>query len=139
MARLHDWPSALCELIRGARSRPFQWGEHDCLLFAARAVLVMTGTDPAAEVRGTYRTALGAVRRLQACGFPDLESAWDSRFPTRVAPRFISRGDIVAIPCAARRWRGLGLGIAFGPAIWAPGPDGLVSMPVALAVTAWRV
>lgn len=62
--RLRDWPERLAALFAAREAAPFTWGVHDCCLFAADAVLAVTGHDPAADLRGTYTTAAEAVRVL---------------------------------------------------------------------------
>ena len=52
--RREDWPMRLSGALESARNQPFQWGAHDCALFAADCVLAMTDRDFAAEFRGTY-------------------------------------------------------------------------------------
>lgn len=62
VTRRQDWPRKLFEFITAGSDRPFKWGEFDCCLFAADAVLAMTDFDPAAEFRGKYDSAKGAVK-----------------------------------------------------------------------------
>ena len=45
-------------------SKSFEWGSHDCALFAANAVQAITGTDIADDFRGKYTTQLGAFRTI---------------------------------------------------------------------------
>lgn len=59
---------ALSQFLNRAAERPFAWGRHDCLLWLADWVLERTGKDPAADLRGTYATLLGAARIVQAAG-----------------------------------------------------------------------
>jgi hypothetical protein len=54
-------------LRAGARST-FVWGEIDCSLFMADWCRAMRGVDPAASLRGRYRTALGAMRHVRRLG-----------------------------------------------------------------------
>ena len=71
--RLRNWPSRFAEHVESARARPFEWGSHDCCLWAASAVQAITGLDPGAAWRGTYTTAHRAMRLLESLG--GLESA----------------------------------------------------------------
>lgn len=66
--RLKDWPSRLDATVRAAKAQPFAWGSRDCCLWAADAVLACTGHDPAAQWRGTYSAALGAMRLVDELG-----------------------------------------------------------------------
>lgn len=54
-------------LRAGARAT-FVWGEIDCSLFMADWCRKMRGVDPAASLRGRYRTALGAMRHVRRLG-----------------------------------------------------------------------
>ena len=46
---------ALLQLFSERQSVPFGWGQSDCMLFAADAVLAMTGKDPMSWARGKYK------------------------------------------------------------------------------------
>lgn len=63
-----DWHARLIELIQARREEPFAWGSNDCCMWAADAVKVMTGRDPAEDLRGRYRSASGAARVLARLG-----------------------------------------------------------------------
>jgi len=47
---------------------PFEWGTHDCALFAAACVAAMTGMDFAETYRGKYNSARGAATALGELG-----------------------------------------------------------------------
>lgn len=68
MRRLNNWLSRFAALVDTARARPFEWGAHDCCLWAASAVLSITGEDPAEAWRGGYRTERAAMRILRSLG-----------------------------------------------------------------------
>lgn len=58
----------LSQFLNRAADRPFAWGEHDCLLWLADWIVEQTGDDPAAGLRGTYRTLLQAARIVTGAG-----------------------------------------------------------------------
>lgn len=95
IARLPDWEPRLAAylepLMAGAR---FEWGTLDCALFAADAVLAMTGHDIAAPFRGKYSTAAGSVRALKRYGAGELKSTFDTLLPPRPVG-YVRRGDVV--------------------------------------------
>ena len=66
--RPHPWRERLHALVLERRRMPFAWGENDCCLWAADAVLIQTGQDPAATWRGTYATEAEAVALLASLG-----------------------------------------------------------------------
>lgn len=92
--RLPDWERRLSDFLARNGDRPFEWGEWDCALFCASAVEAMTGEDPAAEFRGTYRSERGSVRAIDDIGQGTLIRTMNARFDRR-KPAFARRGDIV--------------------------------------------
>lgn len=91
--RRSDWERALAAYIAECETRPYAWGEHDCALFAAGAVLAMTGDDPVPEFRGRYTTAAGSARALKRFGAGTLEATLDAKFEQRPIA-FARRGDL---------------------------------------------
>lgn len=122
MIRKDDWPEILAAFIDARRVRAFSWGENDCALFAADAVLGMTGVDLAEKLRG-YKTASGAARKIKAAGgMRQLASSL-----TEKHPGMAQRGDVVLVEIDGRET----FGIVAGNAKWcAPGVDGLVFRPM---------
>lgn len=56
----------LSEFLQREAGRPFEWGRSDCSLFLADWWRHVHGTDPAAHLRGAYRTAQGKDAVLAA-------------------------------------------------------------------------
>lgn len=133
LMRVHDWPERLNAAIEAVRDRPFEWGRHDCCLFAADIVLAMTGCDHAADYRGTYKTAHGAKRALIKRGYASIEQALDELF-VRVDCRLAQRGDLVVTESD-----GLAVGIHLGSGLAFVSEKGLEFLPVSEALIAWRV
>ena len=130
--RLPDWEARLSDWLAAQRGRPFEWGRNDCVLFAAGAVQAMTGRDPAADVRGTWSTRIGALRALKeqsARGVADV--VWFEE----IEPAHAMRGDLVL----ARQ----SLGVCIGRVAMFVGEDGGEAGPVPLPraewARAWRV
>ena len=48
--------------------RPWKWGEADCCTAACDVFHRLTGIDPMANLRGRYRTAIGARRMIRNFG-----------------------------------------------------------------------
>ncbi|MEI2806259.1 MAG: hypothetical protein V9G18_10040 [Albidovulum sp.] len=132
--RRHDWRSRLSGVIEEALQRPFEWGHHDCALFAADAVLAMTGADHATFWRGRYRTPLGAMRILGRGGYED-HVDYVAAHLAEVHPALAAVGDIAVIGSED----GPALGIVTGPGIAVPGPSGLGFAPRAAAIRAFHV
>lgn len=45
MVRFEDWPKRLSDYLSVHKKTPFKWGEHDCILFAAKGYEAITGID----------------------------------------------------------------------------------------------
>lgn len=110
--RIADWPSTLFEHIDSARFQEFQWGVHDCCLFASDCCLAICGKDPAQSYRGKYTTEIGAKRALKQ-QHGSVEAAFDAMFE-RVNPALAQRGDVVLFEGE------------FGPTAGIQGQDGVV-------------
>lgn len=137
----------LSAYLERAAARPFEWGTDDCALFIANWVAEALGVDPAADLRGRYRTRLGAARALRRAGGmietfgPRLEAVGLARLPDEAnapgsGPGQARRGDVgvvraitpageelIGAVCVGERWAALmakGLLVArFAPvAVW---------------------
>lgn len=141
--RLHDWPTRLLAVIESARSVPFAWGGSDCCLFACDCILAMTGVDPAACFRGRYHTKSGARRSLKAYAGAGLEAVVEritrERAMPEVPPRMAQRGDVLLITAPECPPERLALAICCGACIAAQGAAGLIFVPFARGLRAWRV
>lgn len=131
--RVDDWPTALFELVEEYRFKEFQWGEHDCCLFAADCCIAVCGKDPAESYRGKYTTEIGAKRALKQ-QHGSVEAAFDACF-ARVDANLAQRGDVVLFdgdlgPTA-------GIQGAEG-VVWSVGLNGLAIIKPDVKV-AWRV
>jgi hypothetical protein len=133
--RRPDWPETLSQVIEQARQRPFRWGEHDCVSFAADCVQALTGRDPLGSLRGAYSGARGA-QRLLAAEHGDLDHALCRRFGDSITATLAHRGDLVL-------WHqpvvGQTLGVCLGALFAVPGERGLRYLQLAAATLAWRI
>lgn len=131
MHRFHDWPERLAAFIEARRARAFSWGRQDCALFAADAVLEMTGVDLAEGLRG-YTSASGAAKRIKKAGsMRGLASALAEKHPG-----LAQRGDVVLVELEGRET----FGIVAGNGYWcAPGLDSLVFRPMSEVETVFEV
>ena len=97
LTRLPDWRARLAAEMDRQRRDPFAWGKADCALgLAAGAVKALTGADPCASWRGSYKTAAGARRALQKRGFSTLADAVAAIAP-EIHPDDADVGDIGVI------------------------------------------
>ena len=97
--KLPDWEQRLHAFIDGRKTSPFAWGSNDCCLWAADAVLAMTGIDIADKFRGKYDSEASCMAMLKSLGYSDIETmirkeltSWQL---TPVQPTFAHRGDLV--------------------------------------------
>lgn len=70
----------LPEFWMALEKKRFAWGVHDCLLFAADALVAQGRPDAAAPYRGAYDSATGAQAVIDAAGgfVPLFEAACDA-------------------------------------------------------------
>lgn len=134
--RLENWPSLLAAFL--ADEKPFAWGSRDCCLFAADAVLFITGIDPAIDFRNRYTTAKGAARVLKKYG--GLEGAVEritlDHGMMEIPVSMAQRGDVVLIDSP------LGDALAVVDllgTITGQSTDGFTRYPIRCARRAWRV
>ncbi|OBQ72401.1 DUF6950 family protein [Mesorhizobium loti] len=93
LTRLPDWDRRLARLVPAIAATPGVWGQSDCLLTVMDVVAEITGFDPAADIRGKYKTEAGAARILRKRGFDDVEMALASLFAP-VGRLMAQRGDV---------------------------------------------
>jgi hypothetical protein len=132
MSKLSDWESRLAALVTQAHSRPFAWGQRDCCLWAADCVKAQTGTDPAEGLRGTYATARAAMALVEQLGGM---AEIGARCGTEIHPLMAMHGDIGLVQHEGREL----LALCNGDHWLVVGPEGLLHLPVTVAVLAWRV
>ncbi|MFU8883097.1 MAG: DUF6950 family protein [Rhodobacterales bacterium] len=133
--RLSNWPLLLATEIEAARTTPFAWGQHDCALFAADVVLAITGSDPAAAVRGSYRSQRGSARVLKRLGCDTLEEAATKALGQAVSCALLQRGDVALLDLPT----GPTLGICVGATVAAPAETGLAFLPLDNAIKGWHL
>lgn len=117
--------------IEAAKSKPFRPGRHDCALFAAGWVKMLTGRDLATEFRGQYRSLEEGKEQLRARGHEDHVAFAASIFEE--APlAFAVLGDLAVVGDDA-------LGIVAGENIFALRPEGVAACQLTDATRIFRV
>jgi hypothetical protein len=122
---------------------PFSWNGNDCCLFTADAINSITGVDIAAELRGKYKTKIGALKAIKSVtGGSTTEDAVAyvankhglEEYPT---PLLVKRGDLVLVQ------NGDDLISAVlhlnGREAVSVAEEGLVILPITSVKRAWRV
>ncbi|CAI2935009.1 DUF6950 family protein [Aminobacter niigataensis] len=92
LQRLPDWERRLALVVEHHLDMPGEWGVADCLLTVADVIEAMTGIDPAARVRGTYSSEIGAAKVMRRRKCADVEAVLAKLFPP-VGRLSASRGD----------------------------------------------
>lgn len=129
----------LNKLLEARRCKPFAWGTHDCATLAFDAKWVITGIDPAADIRGSWSTANQAIRLITRLG------GWDGiakRFGHQVLPEDTFSGDIVLLSydiCVGPSSSHGSLALKYGTSCIAQGTLGLVEVSLNKAIKAWRM
>lgn len=130
--RLHAWQEHFAALVAQRMHAPFEWGVHDCCLWAADAVQAITGADVAADVRGQYSTAMQAGKLLQKLG--GVAEIACARLGPVVTPALAQVGDVGLTTHEGRDV----LAVCGGGHFLAPGPAGLQPVGMAQVRRVWR-
>lgn len=129
-----DWKSRLIDHVGACAQLPFEYGQHDCALFAAGCVAAMTGVDLAAKWRGKYSTLKGGLTALKRAGFAD-HLAFAAAHFEEIPPAFAAPGDLAVLDGP----EGAVLGVVQGEGIYVLALSGLGTLPLTHARAAYRV
>lgn len=129
-----DWKLRLIQYVGDSARTPFELGVHDCALFAAGAVLAMTGVDLASDWRGKYQTLEGGLAALQAAGYAD-HIALAAAYFEEIEVSFAAVGDLAVLEGI----EGQSLGIVQGSGVYVLTPDRMGVLPLTAATRAFRV
>jgi len=130
--RTATWDIDLVEFVKSRQNTPFKWGEHDCTLFAADCVKVMTGID-LAEGNRNYSSKQAAYLIVGKYG--GIRKLVTSVLDSECLPTLAQRGDVVLFTDSGE----CALGIHLGNTIVCAGEKGLVYRQPSDAIIAWRV
>lgn len=134
MRRHPDWRGRLVAYLGACAGRPFEWGRHDCALFAAGCIEAMTGEDHGGAFRGRYRSFKGGLKALRKAGHAD-HVAMVASLLDEVPVAYAQAGDLAMIETP----EGAALGVVQGHRIYVLRPEGLASVDLLRAARAWRV
>lgn len=125
------WQLDFERFIAQRQAAPFVWGLNDCCVFAADCVQAITGKDPAPAGLRSHRTEKQALRALKRHG--GVAGIATAAMGQPVPSSQASVGDVVLCQSGKRDM----LGICNGSTALAPGPTGLVTVP--MGDMCWRV
>lgn len=131
LMRKEGWEGRLNAVIDNSLQTPFEWGRHDCSLFAMRCTDAVYGTEIEGKHCGRYKTARGAAGRVKRAG--GFNGALTGEGFTSLATAFAQRGDLVVVDQDGRE----ALGVVLSGRIAAVGIDGLVFIPMDRAIEVW--
>ncbi len=96
--RFYNWEERLAEAFSSCENAPFSYGAHDCCLFTADMIKVITGKDIAEGLRG-YDTLRKARYRIKKRG--GFEAMLDGIFSglgcPEINPRQATAGDAIYV------------------------------------------
>ena len=133
--RVVGWERRLAAAFDAHALMRFSWGIHDCCQMGLDAIEACTGTRPPILPYGSEREAARLLRELggmeaaaQMCcgGAPAIDCA------------LAQRGDLVLVTEPTSMF-GHAFAVCAGRAVLAPAEFGLVEVPAARHVRAWRV
>lgn len=110
LKRVKNWRAAFASEMDRIRITPFAWGVHDCGPgLAGNLVSALTGVDMAAQYRGTYSDARGALLAIRSAGFDNLGDMVAAMLPEYDHPSRARIGDVAAIKVDSPIGYGLGV------------------------------
>lgn len=129
----------LSQFLAAYPVRPFSWGAHSCVHFAAAWVQACEGTNPLPVLDATM-TQHQALRELRRHG-ADLAAAVSARLGRDpIAPALACVGDVVLSTALPGCGTGQALGLCCGTtAVHLDQHGATVHLPMAQALQAWRV
>jgi hypothetical protein len=130
--RSETWDIDLMAFIKSREKTSFEWGIHDCVLFACDCARAMTGADLAAKYRG-YSTEEGAGAIIKEAG--GLRSLVTANIGPEISPKMAKRGDWVMM----EQDGGPAVAVCVGVMAIAAGKKGLVMRRMTDAAAAWRI
>ncbi|TCQ78034.1 hypothetical protein EDF68_108108 [Ochrobactrum sp. BH3] len=125
-----QWEKRLVAVTEAHLVTPLVWGKSDCLLTTCDAIEAMTGVDPAADIRGKYKSKAGAYRLIKQRGYDSLGAVLADRFE-EIGTAMAQRGDVGIFE------KTVGYFCEYGFAV--KGEDGLRFLPRTMAERAFKV
>ena len=125
-----QWEKRLVAVTEAHINTPLVWGKSDCLLTTCDAIEAMTGVDPAADIRGKYKSKAGAYRLIKQRGYDSLGAVLADHF-AEIPVAMAGRGDVGVYQNT------VGYFCEYGFAV--KGEDGLRFLPRMMAERAFKV
>jgi len=137
MTRKPNWPELLPPFLAEKKDMPFDWQYNNCCFFASDWLRILTGIDPATDLRAEITDLASAKKALLARG--GVEQICEDRCAANdwpeVAPNFAQRGDIATVDTP----HGPAIGVVFGRNVAFAGKLGVEFIPISQTRRAWRI
>lgn len=134
MVRLENWPTLLSMYLSETKSKPFEWGENDCVLFAAKAINKITGNNIYKKYQ-SYKTEEEAKKIISEFG--SLEALVNFHLGDGFTNYLkAKRGDVVLMRIPEET---LGIVDDSGQRIACVTKDGLIRLPLKKASLVWSI
>lgn len=143
--RKNNWESLLADAIQTRRHMPFEWGVHDCCIFATNILTAYWDHDPMHAFRDDmYADASGAAIALKRYGKGTLSKTLISIFKAPVArqisPAMARRGDVVITDHGdSDLFKGQAVGICIGSRAIFADDIGWFPLPMTKIRRAWAI
>lgn len=149
-AKAEDWEFKLAMFLNDRVESIFSWGDHDCCLFVADAILEMTGFDVAEFFRGKYSDRESAFESMKEYSGGSVAETvgkiCDDNGFKEIPVEEVRMGDIATIrvkavdPIAHELSNGISIGINIKENDFlSAGRKGLVQSRNPEIVKAWRI
>lgn len=137
--RLQGWEKRLFEFLEDASNRTFEYGKHDCALFACDVIETLTGKNPREMIAEEYCGEEGADEVLSKHGgIEAIAEIVAGEFGFHSIPvLFAQRGDIVL----GKIHKTPSLGVCMGSKVAFPAPKGIARIDIdsKMLIRAWRI
>ena len=137
MERYQDWPTLLSNFISSHHNKGFEYGKHDCCLYACDAVFAMTGVDIAEEFRGYDKDTLPEILKKNK-GVAGIATSITKKFNlAAIPPSFAQRGDLVYLKDDSGQ-AVIGF-VSMKGDVYVASELGVVAFPIDQCIRAWRI
>lgn len=136
MPRRSDWHQKMFDAFAQAQARQFQWGFHDCFLFAANVVDAMTDGDYVQRIAKDfpYSTEDEALAYIEQYG--GMEQLVSFYLHDKIPFGQAQQGDVVLMRNGDHQSV---LGICEGVQVVCATKTGILPLHISEAICAWRI
>jgi len=159
LLRYDNWRHILANIAREYRTKPFIWGESDCVTWASNVAYAMTGRDPVWWIRGQYNDQKGAIDEIyklrdrlsstEMIKYSNNRNKCKELIISRVVSEiydqldsvyYARKGDMVGTCCPEYGVNWYSLGVCLGAKCgYMADEGGLAYIPLSKIKHAWRV